>query len=228
MFLCMTPYVQDEIELPILFNKEKVKGGMTEYLSLMGKKQVKIAETEKYAHVTFFFNGGEKKSFKNEEHILIPSPKDVDTYDQKPEMSAPQVTSKLLEIINNDNIDFIVANYANSDMVGHTGKYTAAIQAIEVLDSSVKQVVLKGLPENYSIIITADHGNSDEMVYTDGTPHTAHTKALVPFSFIHKDLKNKEFKISSGEHSLMDICPTILYSLGLNFPKTFKGKNIFE
>jgi 2,3-bisphosphoglycerate-independent phosphoglycerate mutase len=226
-YLCMTPYVPDEVELPILFDKEKVTGGMTEYLAGLGKKQLKIAETEKYAHVTFFFNGGEKQTFPKEEHILIPSPKEVETYDEKPQMSAPEVTEKLMEAVASD-FDFMVVNFANSDMVGHTGKYEAAVKAIEALDSCMGQLIEKCLEENVTVLVTADHGNSDVMVHKDGTPHTAHTGAPVPFCVINKELENKEFKVTEGDHSLMDVSPTALYTMGIDFPSTFVGKNIFE
>ncbi|MDD0854237.1 2,3-bisphosphoglycerate-independent phosphoglycerate mutase [Halobacteriovorax sp. GB3] len=226
-FLCMTPYIPDDMELPILFDKEKISGGMTEYLSSLGKKQLKIAETEKYAHVTFFFNGGEKKPFKNEQHILIPSPKDVQTYDQKPEMSAPLVTEKLINAIDNESADFYLVNFANSDMVGHTGNYEAAVKAIEALDKSVEQLAKKCEEKNVTLLITADHGNSDQMVYPDGTPHTSHTGAPVPFLVVHKDLRDKEFKVTEGNHALKDVSPTVLYCMGINMPKTFEGINIF-
>jgi len=225
-YLCMTPYVPDEVELPILFDKEKVTGGMTDYLSKLGKKQLKIAETEKYAHVTFFFNGGEKKPFDNEEHFLIPSPKEVETYDEKPQMSAPQVTEKLIEAVSSD-YDFMVVNFANSDMVGHTGKYEAAVKAIEALDDCMGKLVEKCLEENVTVLVTADHGNSDQMTHKDGTPHTSHTGAPVPFCVINKELENKEFTITEGDHSLMDVSPTALYTMGIEIPKEFVGKNIF-
>ncbi|OIQ19611.1 MAG: phosphoglycerate mutase (2,3-diphosphoglycerate-independent) [Bacteriovorax sp. MedPE-SWde] len=226
-FLCMTPYIPDEVELPILFDKEKVTGGITDYLSSIGKKQLKIAETEKYAHVTFFFNGGEKKPFPGEEHFLIPSPKEVSTYDQKPQMSAPEVTDKLLQAVTED-FDFMVVNYANSDMVGHTGKYDAAIKAIEALDDCIGKLVNKCLEENVTVLITADHGNSDMMVHKDGKPHTSHTGAPVPFCVINKKLKGLQFSITDGEHSLMDVSPTALYTMGIERPEIFEGKNIFE
>ncbi len=226
MYLCMTPFIPDEMELPILFDKEKLKGTMTEYLSEIGLKQLKIAETEKYAHVTYFFNGGEKKTFNNEEHFLIPSPKEVSTYDQKPQMSAPQVADKLVECLS--DFDFSVVNFANSDMVGHTGNYEAAVSAIETLDECVAKLVKKCEAEGITMIITADHGNSDQMVHKDGTPHTAHTGAPVPFCVIHEKLKNKAFTIAPGEHSLMDVSPTCLYIMGIDQPATFTGHHIFE
>jgi len=150
-YLCMTPYVPDEVSLPILFNKEKVSGGLSEYLSHQGLKQFKIAETEKYAHITFFFNGGEKSPFPNEEHFLVPSPQDVLTYDEKPEMSAPLVTSKLLSALDED-FSFYLVNYANSDMVGHTGNYNAAVKAIEHLDQCIGELSKKCLEKNMTMM----------------------------------------------------------------------------
>lgn len=227
-FLCMTPYIPDDMELPILFDKEKVSGGMSEYLSSIGKKQFKIAETEKYAHVTFFFNGGEKKPFKNEEHVLIPSPREVKTYDQKPEMSAPLVTERLLKALDQDDIDFYLVNFANSDMVGHTGKFEAAVKAIEALDIAVKKLYDKCIEKGITLFITADHGNSDQMIYADGTPHTSHTNSPVPFAAIHSKLKNQNFTVSTGTLALKDVSPTVLYAMGIELPKTFVGINIFE
>lgn len=226
MYLCMTPYIPDEMDLPILFDKEKLKGTMTEYLSDQGLKQLKIAETEKYAHVTFFFNGGEKEPFAGEDHKLIPSPKEVSTYDQKPQMSAPEVTQELID--NLSDYDFSVVNFANSDMVGHTGNYEAAVQAVETLDKCIEKLYEKCKTEGITMIITADHGNSDEMVHNDGTPHTAHTGALVPFCVVNEKLKNKPFTISPGEHSLMDVSPTCLYIMGIDQAPTFTGHHIFE
>ncbi len=226
-FLCMTPYIPDEVKLPILFDKEKVPGGMSEYLSGLDKKQLKIAETEKYPHVTYFFNGGEKKEFKGEKHIVIPSPREVETYDLKPQMSAPEVTDKIIEEMNNQ-YDFITVNYANSDMVGHTGKYEAAIKAIEALDTCLRKLITHALENEYTIFLTADHGNSDQMVHPDGTPHTAHTKAPVPFCVINEAIKDQKIDVTDGDHALMDVCPTILYSMGIEIPKIYEGKNIFS
>ena len=227
-FLCMTPYIPDEVELPILFNKERLSGVMSEYVSGLGIKQFKIAETEKYAHVTFFFNGGKKEPFDNEEHFLIPSPKDVSTYDQKPEMSAYLVTDKLIEKLEDKETKFFLVNFANSDMVGHTGKFDAAVKAVEALDSCVERLMKKCEQEGIALLLTADHGNSDQMVYADGTPHTSHTNSLVPFSVFHKDLKDCKFEISSGEHALMDVSPTVLNILNIECPDSFTGKSIFK
>lgn len=226
-FLCMTPYIPDEVELPILFNKEKIKGGLSEHISSLGHKQFKIAETEKYAHVTFFFNGGEKKPFPKEEHVLVPSPKEVKTYDEKPEMSAPEITSKLMEALERD-YTFLLVNFANSDMVGHTGNFEAAVKAIEALDDCVGKLMKKCEEQNITMFLTADHGNADQMVYEDGTPHTSHTGAPVPFAAYRPDLKGIELKINNDGHALKDVAPTILHALGIELPKNFTGKSIFQ
>ncbi|PIK13948.1 2,3-bisphosphoglycerate-independent phosphoglycerate mutase [Halobacteriovorax sp. JY17] len=227
-FLCMTPYIPDEVELPILFNKERLSGVMSEYVSSLGIKQFKIAETEKYAHVTFFFNGGKKEPFENEEHFLIPSPKEVSTYDQKPEMSAYLVTDKLIDKLEDKETKFFLVNFANSDMVGHTGKFDAAVKAVEALDLCVARLMKKCEEENIALLLTADHGNSDQMIYEDGSPHTSHTNSLVPFSVFHKELKDCEFQVSSGEHALMDVSPTVLNILDIECPDSFTGKSIFK
>ena len=226
-FLCMTPYIPDEVELPILFNKEKLKGTLGEFFSKEGIKQFKIAETEKYAHVTFFFNGGEKKPFKNEEHFIIPSPKEVETYDEKPEMSAPEVTEKLISTLDSSEHQFYLVNFANSDMVGHTGNYSAAIKAIETLDICVGKLIDKCEEKDVCMLLCADHGNSDQMTYEDGSPHTSHTGAPVPFSVFHKELKNKELNTNSDK-ALMDVAPTVLYAMGIDNPAEFTGTTIFE
>ncbi len=227
-FLCMTPYIPDEVELPILFNKESLSGTMSEYVSSLGYKQFKIAETEKYAHVTFFFNGGKKDPFKNEEHFLIPSPKEVSTYDQKPEMSAYLVTDKLVEKLEDKETKFFLVNFANSDMVGHTGKFDAAIKAVEALDKCVQRLIEKCDSEGVALLLTADHGNSDQMVYADGSPHTSHTNSLVPFSVYHRDLKDCDFEVNGKEHALMDVSPTVLNILDIECPSSFTGKSIFK
>ena len=227
-FLCMTPYIPDEVKLPILFDKEKLNGVMSEYVCSLGLKQFKIAETEKYAHVTFFFNGGRKDTFENEEHFLIPSPKEVSTYDQKPEMSAELVTDKLVDVLDDESISFYLVNFANSDMVGHTGNFEAAVEAIETLDKCVERLLKKCEESNVTLLLTADHGNSDQMAYPDGSPHTSHTNSPVPFSVFHKDLKGKEFEINGEGHALMDVSPTVLYVMGQEIPAFFSGRNIFK
>ena len=226
-FLCMSPYVPDEVSLPILFDKEKIPGTFAEYLSLKGLGQLKIAETEKYAHVTYFFNGGEEKPFPKEKRILIPSPKEVATYDQKPQMSAFEVTEELLKEMDNSEIDVYICNYVNLDMVGHIGNFKAVVKAIEALDECLKKVIEKALRLNYAVIITADHGNSDQMVYEDGSPHTSHTDAPVPFCLIHPTLKNSAIKPRTGEFALKDVAPTMLTLIGLDIPQNMKGTSIY-
>jgi 2,3-bisphosphoglycerate-independent phosphoglycerate mutase len=225
-FLCMTPYVPDEVKLPILFDKENVPGGLSEYLSGLGKKQFKIAETEKYAHVTYFFNGGEKKPFQGEEHKLIPSPREVKTYNLKPEMSAPEVTKQLMLAMEKD-FDFFIVNYANCDMVGHTGDFKAAVKAVEFVDKCIGELVNHAQKYGITVLVTADHGNSDQMVYPDGSPHTAHTGAPVPFSLVDSKLKDSGLIAREGQKSLQDVAPTILYLLGIEQPKLFTGQPIF-
>jgi 2,3-bisphosphoglycerate-independent phosphoglycerate mutase len=227
-YLCMSPYIDDEIKLPILFDKESLEGTLSEYLSEKGINQFKLAETEKYAHVTFFFNGGKKDTFPGEEHFLIPSPREVATYDEKPEMSALKILDKLLETLNQDKFEFILVNFANSDMVGHTGNYEAAVSSIETLDHCIGELMKKCEEKDISLLLTADHGNSDQMAHHDGTPHTAHTTALVPFSLFHSSLKDKHLQIEDGDLALKDVAPTILEIMGLPLPNNFSGKPIFK
>jgi 2,3-bisphosphoglycerate-independent phosphoglycerate mutase len=226
-FLCMSPYIQDELpNLPILFDKEKIKGTLAEYLGKLNKKQFHIAETEKYAHVTYFFNGGEEKPFVGEERCLVPSPREIATYDLKPEMSAFIVKEKLLEKLDDQSIDFFVVNFANADMVGHTGNYEAAVKAIEALDICVKELKEKCEKNNILMLITADHGNADQMIYPDGSAHTSHSEADVPFCAVHPTLLNQ--KLESEKSALKDVAPTILYSLGIEKPNDFTGNSIFK
>lgn len=229
-FLCMTPYVTDEVELPILFNKEAVVGGLSEHLSSLGLKQYKIAETEKFAHITFFFNGGKKEPFDAEDRCLVPSPKEVATYNEKPEMSAPEVTKNLLSALDNKSYSFFLVNYANSDMVGHTGDFKAAIKAVETLDQQVAKLLKKCEENNIALILTADHGNSDQMAYEDDSPHTSHTASKVPFVIFHNDIINgsKLVEITNNEKSLKDLAPTVLCTLGLKIPSNYTGNTIFS
>jgi 2,3-bisphosphoglycerate-independent phosphoglycerate mutase len=229
-YLCMSPYVPDECpELPVLFDKERIQGGLAEYLSSIGKKQFKIAETEKYAHVTYFFNGGEEKPFPGEERCLVQSPRDVSTYDQKPQMSAPEVTEKLLSKLEDPSISFFLVNYANADMVGHTGNYEAAIAAIETLDKCVGMLRKKCEEKQITLIITADHGNADQMAYEDGGIHTSHSDAEVPFCIVHPELKNEELILNPDNsiRALKDVAPTVLRILNLSMPQNFSGRPIF-
>tara|TARA_B100000925_G_scaffold291817_1_gene281599 strand:+ start:2483 stop:4015 length:1533 start_codon:yes stop_codon:yes gene_type:complete len=227
-FLCMTPYIAEEVELPILFDKEKIKLPLSEYISNLGLKQLKIAETEKYAHVTYFFNGGEKKPFEGESHVLVPSPTHCKTYDEAPEMSAFEVTERLIKEIKENNFDFITVNFANCDMVGHTGNFDAAVKAVEAVDQCLEKVITELSTEDLSIIITADHGNCDQMEYEDGLAHTSHSKAVVPFILVHPKLKNISLTQEiESKFALKDVAPTVLKLMGLEKPREFTGESIF-
>ena len=229
-FLCMTPYVPDECpDLPVLFDKEKIRGGLSEYLSKMGKGQFKIAETEKYAHVTYFFNGGEEHAFPGEERCLVPSPRDVETYDQKPEMNAPMVTEKLIDALREKKFSFYLVNFANADMVGHTGNFEATVKAVEALDECVGRLQKVCAEENITMILTADHGNADMMTYDDGAKHTSHSEAEVPFCIIHPKLYDVNIMLNQ-ENKLMalkDVAPTVLKILNINKPQEFTGQSVF-
>ena len=183
-FVCFTNYDETMPNVHIAFKKEMIKNTLGEIVSKNGGKQLRIAETEKYAHVTFFFNGGEEKQYEGEDRILVPSPK-VETYDMKPEMSAYEVTQKVVEAINSEKYNCIILNYANPDMVGHTGSLSAAIKAVEAVDECVGKVITAIESQKANLIITADHGNAEQMIdYKTGEPHTAHTTNLVPLILI--------------------------------------------
>lgn len=220
-YYCMTPYDDAFKGVHILFAKSDVPNTLSEYLSNQGKKQLHIAETEKYAHVTFFFNGGREKPFENEDRILVPSPK-VATYDLQPEMSAPEVTEKLVDAIDSEKYDFIVVNFANGDMVGHTGVYEAVQKAVAALDTCVGKVVDAAKAHGYQAIIIADHGNADYVVNKDGSPNTAHSLNPVPFIYIG----NKNAKVENGK--LADVAPSILHIMGLPQPSDMDGHNLIE
>ncbi len=217
-YYCMTPYDPTFKNVHVIFEKENVKDTLAEYLSFKGLKQLHIAETEKYAHVTFFFNGGREAPFEGEDRILVPSPK-VATYDLKPEMSAYEVKDKLVAAIGSEKYDFIVVNYANGDMVGHTGVYTAIQKAVVAIDDCVKQTVEAAKAAGYEVIIIADHGNADHAINADGTPNTAHSLNPVPFVYISN---NKNASVESGR--LADVAPSILKIMGLPQPADMTGK----
>ena len=219
-YYCMTPYDDSFKGVNILFAKSDVPNTLSEYLSNNGKTQLHIAETEKYAHVTFFFNGGREKPFEGEDRILVPSPK-VATYDLKPEMSAPEVTDKLVDAINSEKYDFIVVNFANGDMVGHTGVYDAISKAVSTLDSCVEKVVTAALNNGYGTIIIADHGNADNALNPDGSPNTAHSLNPVPFIYVSGE---KNAKVKDG--ILADVAPSILHVMGLPVPQDMDGDNL--
>lgn len=229
-FLCMTPYVVEECpDAPVLFDKEKIKGTLSEYIASLGKKQFKIAETEKYAHVTYFFNGGEETPFNGEERALIPSPREVKTYDEKPEMSARAVTDTLIEKLGDKAFSFYLVNYANADMVGHTGNFAAAVKAVEVLDECVGRLYQKCAEENVTMILSADHGNADQMTYKEGGVHTSHSDAEAPFCVVHPKLKGHDIMVNQDNKvkALKDVAPTILKILNIPKPKEFTGMPIF-
>jgi 2,3-bisphosphoglycerate-independent phosphoglycerate mutase len=217
----MTLY-DETFHLPVAFPGEELKNILGEILAKEGKSQLRIAETEKYAHVTFFFNGGNEVPFPGEDRILIPSPREVATYDKKPEMSAPLVCDELLRQLDEDKYDFIVLNFANADMVGHTGILDAAVRAIETVDECVGKIVTKVLAKNGRVLITADHGNAESMVDENGTPHTAHTTNPVPFILVDDARENVGLKPGI----LADIAPTVLELLGIPQPVEMTGKNL--
>ncbi len=221
-YFCMTPYDSSFKGLHILFDKENVNNTLGEYLSNLGKLQLHIAETEKYAHVTFFFNGGRETPYEGEDRILVPSPK-VATYDLKPEMSAFEVKDKLVAAIKEDKYDFIVVNYANGDMVGHTGIYEAIEKAVKTIDQCVNETVEAAKATGYEVIIIADHGNADNALNSDGTPNTAHSLNPVPFVYV---TENKAAKVENG--ILADVAPSLLHIMGLPQPAEMTGKDLIS
>ena len=222
-FVCFTSYDETMPNVHIAFKKEPLVNTFGEVISKHNLTQLRIAETEKYAHVTFFFNGGEEKQYPGEDRILVPSPK-VATYDLQPEMSAYIVTEKVVEAINADKYDAIILNYANPDMVGHTGSLPAAIKAVETIDECVQKVVDAILEHDGTMLITADHGNCEQMIdYKTGEPHTAHTTNPVPLILV---TKNESLKVKSGK--LADLAPTMLEILGIEKPKEMTGESILE
>ncbi len=222
-YFCMTPYDASFKGVHILFDKEDVPNTMAEYLAKLGKKQLHIAETEKYAHVTFFFNGGREAPFDGEDRILVPSPK-VATYDLKPEMSAIEVKDKLVDAIRSDKYDFIVVNFANGDMVGHTGIYPAIQKAVTTIDACLRDTVEAAKATgDYEVIIIADHGNADNAENPDGTPNTAHSLNPVPFVYV---TSRKDARTENG--ILADVAPSLLHILGIARPKEMTGNDLIK
>ena len=215
-YITMTPYDETFKNVQVVFNKEDLTKTLGEILQDAGKTQIRIAETEKYPHVTFFFSGGREKEFDNEKRLLVPSPK-VATYDLQPEMSAAGIRDAIIPELESGWPDFICLNFANTDMVGHTGVFSAVVKAAETADACTKAVVEAGLANGYSFIIIADHGNADYMINEDGSPNTAHTTNLVPCIIIDKDVKH----VNDGK--LGDIAPTILTLLGVAIPQEMTG-----
>ena len=221
-YVCFTSYDETMPNVHIAFKKEPLKNTFGEVVSEAGLTQLRIAETEKYAHVTFFFNGGEEKQYPGEDRILVPSPK-VETYDMKPEMSAYEVTDKVLEAISQDKYDAIILNYANTDMVGHTGSLPAAIKAVEAVDECVGKVVKLVEEKQGNLLITADHGNAEQMIdYKTGEPHTAHTTNPVPIILV---TANKEYKLKENG-KLADLAPTMLDLMGIKQPEEMTGESL--
>lgn len=218
-YCCLTPYDASFKGLHILFDKELVTGTLGETLAAAGKRQLRIAETEKYAHVTFFFNGGREEPFENEDRILVNSPK-VATYDLQPEMSAPEVASKLIDVLKSEKEDAIILNFANGDMVGHTGIYPAICKAVEVVDNLVGEVVNVAVEHGYAVLLTADHGNADYAVNEDGTPNTAHSLNPVQFVVINAGDEVKTVK----DGALCNIAPTILKIMGIPQPESMTAE----
>ena len=221
-YYCMTPYDSSFKGVHILFPKENVQDTLGEFLSKQGKKQLHTAETEKYAHVTFFFNGGREQPYEGEDRILVPSPK-VATYDLKPEMSAYEVKDKLVAAIKEDKYDFIVVNFANGDMVGHTGIYHAIAKAVHAVDNCVREVIKAVKETGYEAIIIADHGNADNAINPDDSPNTAHSLNPVPFIYV---TDNNSAKVNNGR--LADVAPSILHIMGLEQPSDMTGENLIE
>ncbi|MDE5930681.1 MAG: 2,3-bisphosphoglycerate-independent phosphoglycerate mutase, partial [Muribaculaceae bacterium] len=221
-YYCMTPYDASFTGVNIIFDKENVDNTLAEYISANHLSQLHIAETEKYAHVTFFLNGGRETPFEGEDRILVASPK-VTTYDLKPEMSAFEVTDKLTEAIAADKYDFIVVNFANGDMVGHTGIYDAIQKAVVAVDECVNRTVEAAKKAGYEVIIIADHGNADNAINSDGSANTAHSLNPVPCVYV---TENKSAKIENG--ILADVAPTILHIMGLPQPKEMTGKDLIK
>ncbi len=221
-FYCMTPYDSSYKGLHVMFDKDNVQNTLGEYISSLGMKQLRIAETEKFAHVTFFFSGGRESEFEGEERILVPSPK-VATYDLQPEMSAPEVADKLVAALNTQKFDFIALNFANGDMVGHTGIHDAIVKAIETIDKCMSEVVEAAKANDYEVIIIADHGNADNAENEDGSPNTAHSLNPVPFVYV---TGNKDAKVENG--ILADVAPSICTILGITQPVEMSGKSLIK
>ena len=220
-YVTMTKYSNDFKNVHVIFEKDNLEMTLGEVISNEGLKQVRIAETEKYPHVTFFFSGGREKEFDGEKRIMVSSPK-VATYDLQPEMSAPEITTAICNEMDENQPDYICLNFANTDMVGHTGDYAAILKAAETVDGCAKTVVEKGLEHGYSFIIIADHGNSDYVLNPDGSPNTAHSLNPVPVIVIDENVTS----VKNG--TLRDVAPTILDLMGINQPKEMTGSSLVE
>ena len=221
-YITFTNYDETFRDVKVLFEKDNLGNTLGEVLAANGKKQIRIAETEKYPHVTFFFSGGREKVFDGESRILCPSPK-VATYDLKPEMSAYEISNKIGPELRKREVDFICLNFANADMVGHTGVFEAAVKACEAVDACAKEVIEQALANEYTTIVIADHGNSDVMINEDGSPNTAHTTNLVPFIMV-----DKQDRLHVKDGKLGDLAPTILKLMGVEIPKEMTGEILLK
>jgi len=220
-YYTMTKYDNSFKNINVIFEKDELTNTIGEVLSNANKSQIRIAETEKYPHVTFFFSGGQEEPFKGEFRMMIPSPK-VATYDLQPEMSANKLTDAIIKRVEKEPVDFICLNYANTDMVGHTGNFNAAMKAAETVDSCLRRLLDFLKSKNYDAIVIADHGNSDYMINDNGSPNTAHTVNLVPCFYISNVTEN----ITLRNGRLADVAPTILHIMGVEIPSTMTGKNL--
>jgi 2,3-bisphosphoglycerate-independent phosphoglycerate mutase len=218
-FVTLTNYDESFNGVKVVYDKENIQETLGEVLAVAGKKQIRIAETEKYPHVTFFFNGGREEPFEGEERILCPSPK-VATYDLQPEMSAFDIRDAIVPKLKEQAANFVCLNFANPDMVGHTGNMAAAIKACETVDECAADVVVAAKEGGYSVIIIADHGNCDTMINPDGSPNTAHTTNLVPVFLVDGDAKS----INKG--ALCNIAPTVLDLMGIAQPEAMAAKSL--
>ncbi len=221
-YITMTRYDDTFKGVKVIYEKDNLTDTLGEVLERAGKTQIRIAETEKYPHVTFFFSGGRETEFKGEARIICPSPK-VATYDLKPEMSAYDVRDRIIPELEKGEVDFVCLNFANPDMVGHTGVMEAAIKACETVDACTRDVVEAGLKKDYTFIIIADHGNSDCLINPDGSPNTAHTTQPVPCFLV-----SNESKGSIGNGKLGDIAPTLLDLMGIDKPEAMTGKSLLK
>jgi 2,3-bisphosphoglycerate-independent phosphoglycerate mutase len=220
-YATFTSYDETFSHVHVAFPPAELKNTLGEVVSGAGLRQLRIAETEKYPHVTYFFNGGEEVAFKGEDRIVIPSPK-VATYDLQPEMSAPEVAQTLCDQLKAEKYDLAILNFANPDMVGHTGVMSAAVRAVEIIDTLLKEVVSTAKKHGYKILIIADHGNADCMINEDGSPHTAHTTAPVPAVIV-----NEPGASALRDGKLADVAPTLLKMLGVDQPEEMTGKPLF-
>jgi 2,3-bisphosphoglycerate-independent phosphoglycerate mutase len=222
-YATMTQY-DETFKIPVIYSPREIRRILGEVASAAGIRQLRIAETEKYAHVTYFFNGGEEAKFGGEERILIPSPRDVSTYDLKPEMSAREVTEAMIKYLREQQVGLVIANYANADMVGHTGNFDASVRAVEVIDECLGKVVDAALRRKGKLLITADHGNIEQLIdYDTGMPHTAHTTNLVPVILVDEERQHCRLR---EQGSGIDVAPTVLDLLGLAQPSEMTGRSL--